>query len=209
MSTLTDMQLRFWAERGYLIVKAAFSPADISELRDLTEVGLASPEARRRFRSVLDEVLQSVVRDLAGEDVVTLDVARDGPASRPFHCDTWRAHDANNQAISLLVALTDIAGETAPLFFPGSHRIASASASSGSKDRTSDEMVRLATWLADDRQKAVGLTCAAGDVWVRHPALFRGSISGGGDPWLGLEARCVTKAGLAQHPATADIFGSA
>lgn len=207
MSTLTDMQLRFWAERGYLIVKAAFSPADISGLRDLTEAGLASAEARRRFRSLLDGVLQSVVRDLAGEDVVTLDVARDGPASRPFNCDTWRAPGAGNQAISLLVALTDIAGETAPLFFPGSHRFASAS--SGSKDRTSDEMVRLATWLADDGQKAVGLTCAAGDIWVRHPALFHGSMSGSVDPWLGLEARCMTKAGLTQHPAKAHIFGSA
>jgi len=207
MSTLTDMQLRFWAERGYLIVKAAFSPAAISDLRDLTEAGLASAEARRPFRSVLDDVLPSVVGDLAGEDLVTLDVVRDGPASRPFHLDAWRAPDAGRQSISLLVALTDIAGETAPLFFPGSHRFAGAT--SGSRGRPSDEMVRLATWLAEDGQKAVGLTCAAGDIWVRHPGLFHGAVSGDGDEWLGLEARCVTKAALAQHPAEADIFGSA
>lgn len=207
MSTLTDMQLRFWAERGYLIVKAAFSSTDICDLRDFTEAGLENVEARRHFRSVLDDTLRSVVSDLAGEDVVTLDVTRNGPASRPFHRDAWRMPDAGGQSISLLVALTDIAGETAPFFFPGSHLFANVRR--GSQGRTPDEMVRLAAWLAEDGQKAVGLTCAAGDIWVRHPGLFHGAMSGGVDSWRGLEARFLSQAALAPHAAVADVFGSA
>lgn len=206
MSRLTDLQLRFWAERGYLIVKGAFSPSDIFALRGLAAGVLDNAEARRRFRSILDGALQAVAHDLVGEDVVTLDVARRGPASSPFHLDAWLTSDVGNRSIFLLVALTDIGGETAPLFYPGSHLFASEG--SESKGRTPAEMARLTTWLSGDGQKVVGLTCAAGDIWVRHPRLLHGSTSGSADDWLGLEARCLPVASLPRNPAMADIFGS-
>lgn len=202
-SRLTDLQLRFWAERGYLIIKGAFSPRELGDLRQLLEAGRHDLEARRRLGSTLDKRLHPWARLLAGEDVVTLEVVRAGPTSAPLHLDAWGAAASDEGRLSFLVALTSIGGDAAPLFYPGSH----AMVEQGHPTDHRADFVRLATRLRSEELEAVRLTCAPGDVWIRHPRVLHGSILAGADEWAGLAVRCCRASAVPQDPVVADVTG--
>lgn len=200
-SGLTDLQLRFWRDRGYLIVKEVFSPDDLDQLRMLMESGTLTCESRSRYMKLLDENLHVIVRDLTGEEVVTLEVARAGPEGSPFHVDAWREAGAKGRSISLMVALTAVSGEVAPVFYPGSHRL-SVREGEASGARLPMEMERLSVRLLEDGVRPVNLMCAAGDVWIRHPGLLHGSTLATSPDckWAGLVIRYWAAAALPRSP---------
>lgn len=202
-SRLTDLQLRFWADRGYLIIKGAYSSHDLSELGLLLEEGSHGAEARRRLGSMLDSRLHPLAMLLVGEDVVTLDVVRAGPGSASLHLDAWDGVSSDDRCVSFLVALTSIGGDDAPLFYPGSH----APGEQGHLAERRADFARLATRLRSEELKPVGLTCAPGDIWIRHPRLLHGSMLAGAEEWTGLAVRCCGASAVPQDPAAAEVTG--
>lgn len=203
-SRLTDLQLRFWAERGFLIIKGAFSPQELGSLWQSIGAGHHDFEARRRLASTLCNRLHPWARLLVGDDVVTLDVARAGPTSAPLHLDAWEGPESDGNRLSFLVALTSIGGGSAPLFYPGSHMMDEQGKPTGHRA----DFVHLAARLRSEGAMSAGLSCAPGDVWIRHPRLLHGSILAGIDKWAGLAVRCCRASALPQDSVTVEVTGS-